>query len=123
MLVTYPLLVMREKGLTPQKIVRVMNRGRRLTPKQIENRARVVTRVLRHGNCGELYARQLARILEIDATYLELPRQCWPQAWRNQGAAETPETTHAASVGRGCNPSRRTTPPNPRRINVLRLIP
>lgn len=124
-MLTYPQKRMAEKGLDPVAIVRTMNRGRRLSQREIKNRAAVVSRVLRNGNCGELYARRLARILDIDATYLELPRQCWPKRWRgDQGAAETPETTHAASGGRGCSPARRTTPkPNPRRIQVLRLLP
>ena len=71
-----------ELGLDAQAIVRKMNVGVRLTPRQIDNRAATVKRVLRQGNCGAVYAQRLGHALGIEGAWLELPIDCWPESWR-----------------------------------------
>lgn len=131
-MLTLPQKRLQELGLTTVQIARKMNPGVRLTKKQLQNRAATVSRVLRQGNCGEDYARRLARLLDVSPDLLELPCQCWPPTW--QGMAETKDPaqgttvtpTHASTTAGGANQgsrlgSRRR--PSPNRIEILRLVP
>jgi hypothetical protein len=129
---TLPQRRMREMGLTTKQVVQRMNRGRRFTKKQLETRAHYLSRVLRYGNAGRVYALDLANVLNLDASLLELPCLCWPAAWHGNAEASTSaqgvfsKPRDAPTTARGCNQGSRAGSrrrPSPNRIEILRLVP
>lgn len=147
---TWPQQRLLECGLCPLQVARRLTPGRKLSPRQLRNRAVTVSRVLRQGNCGALYARRLGALLEIDASLLELPCRCWPSSWRgdeskaqSQNAVETLgappgallPASAAASTAAGEGAHRKSRPrtlspdapplrrPQSGRMEILRLVP
>ena len=71
-----------EKPFTARELARKMARGRKMSPRQLDNAAHYLLQVLRRGGASEDYATRLGRWLGIEGIYLQLPPKCWPREWR-----------------------------------------